>query len=272
LEWKLAVMGFYSSLFSSPFVHFIYAFDVCTYDAYVYVYFFRLYSRLSIAFMVGLSTFWKSSLSRRGRSRGGPCGWRSAVFGLAPLGIDLSFDVVWLDFMAPHRPLVVDVTVASARTNSYVPTMGAPLPLHGSLATGAQYGKLDGDARTSASLVTPSIQSVHVYCPFALEDGGRLALMACELINRLAILVSVRGFHGMGAADSRSLRSDIYVRMHQFVCRSTSIPFIRFLGDVRREFVHRFSVVLHGTLGSYLRDALQEGSAYVVACLHAPRG
>jgi hypothetical protein len=24
---------------------------------------------------------------------------------------------------------------------------------------------------------------------------------------------------------------------------------------------------LHGTLGSYLRDALQEGSAYAVACL-----
>jgi hypothetical protein len=95
--------------------------------------------------------------------------------------------------------------------------------------------------------------------------------MAVELIDRLAILVCARGFPGMGAADSRSLRSDIYVRMHEFVRRSTSIPFIRFLGDVRRESVQRLSVVLHGTLGSYLRDALQEGSGDAVACLYVPR-
>jgi hypothetical protein len=30
-------------------------------------------------------------------------------------------DVVWLDFMAPHRHLVVYVTVTSARTNTNVP-------------------------------------------------------------------------------------------------------------------------------------------------------
>jgi hypothetical protein len=30
---------------------------------------------------------------------------------------DRPWDVVWLDFMAPHRHLVVDVTVTSARTN-----------------------------------------------------------------------------------------------------------------------------------------------------------
>jgi hypothetical protein len=29
-----------------------------------------------------------------------------------------------------------------------------------------------------------------------------------------------------------------------------------FLGDVRREFMQRLSIALHGTLGSYLRDAL----------------
>jgi hypothetical protein len=160
---KSSTDGILSFAFSKPFVYFIYAFHVCTYNTYVYVYFFRLYLRLSIVFMIGLSTFWKSSLSRRGRSRGGTCGWRSAVFGLAPLGIYLTFDVVWLDFMAPHRPLVVDVTVTSARTNSNVPAISATLPLHGSLATGGQCGKLDGDAPTSASLVTPSIQSVHVY-------------------------------------------------------------------------------------------------------------
>jgi hypothetical protein len=45
------------------------------------------------------------------------------------------------------------------------------------------------------------------------------------------------------------------VRMKEFVRRSTSVPFHRFLGDVRREFIHRLSVVLHRTLGNYLRDA-----------------
>jgi hypothetical protein len=46
-----------------------------------------------------------------------------------------------------------------------------------------------------------------------MEDGGRLAPMAAEVIDRLAILVVVRRFPGMGVADSRSLRSDNYVRM-----------------------------------------------------------
>jgi hypothetical protein len=40
-----------------------------------------------------------------------------------------------------------------------------------------------------------------------------------------------------------------------------------FLGDVRREFMQRVSAALHGISGSYLRDALQEGSADAVACL-----
>jgi hypothetical protein len=43
-----------------------------------------------------------------------------------------------------------------------------------------------------------------------------LALMAAELVDRLAILVDVRRFPGMGAADSRSLRSNNYVRMQHF--------------------------------------------------------
>ena len=46
-------------------------------------------------------------------------------------------DVVWLDFMAPHRHLVVDVTVTSARMNTNVPRIGARLPLPGNLALGA---------------------------------------------------------------------------------------------------------------------------------------
>jgi hypothetical protein len=70
-------------------------------------------------------------------------------------------DVVWLYFMAPHRHLVVDMTVTSARTNTNVPRICARLPFPGSLALGAQHGKLDADLRTSALLGTPSAQSVH---------------------------------------------------------------------------------------------------------------
>jgi hypothetical protein len=139
--------------------------------------------------------------------------------------------------MAPHRCLVVDVTVTSARTNTNVPRIVARLPLPGSLALAAQHGKLDADLRTSALLGTPSVQSIHDYYPFAMEDGGRLAPMAAELIDRLAILVDVRRFPGMGAADSRSLRPESYVSMQHFVRRSTYVPFRRFLGDVRREFM-----------------------------------
>jgi hypothetical protein len=35
--------------------------------------------------------------------------------------------------------------------------------------------------------------------------------------------------------------------------------------------MQRIYAALHGTLGSYLRDALQEGSAETVACLPVPR-
>jgi hypothetical protein len=60
--------------------------------------------------------------------------------------------------------------------------------------------------------------------------------------------------------------------MKDFVPGSKIVPFRRFLGDVHREFMQRLSTVLHGTLGSYLCNALQEGNAAtVVACLHAPR-
>jgi hypothetical protein len=59
-----------------------------------------------------------------------------------------------------------------------VPRIGARLPVRGSLASGAQHGKLDVDLRTFALLSTPSVQSIHDYYPFAMKDGGRLAPMA----------------------------------------------------------------------------------------------
>jgi hypothetical protein len=67
--------------------------------------------------------------------------------------------------------------------------------------------------------------------------------MAAELVVRMAILVAVRHFLGIGVAYSRSLRFDNYVRMHHFARRTTSIPFRRFLGDVRREFLLLFMVL-----------------------------
>jgi hypothetical protein len=54
--------------------------------------------------------------------------------------------------------------------------------------------------------------------------------MAVELVDRLAILVAVRRFIGMGDADSRFLRSDSYVRMQHFVRRATLAPFRCFGG------------------------------------------
>jgi hypothetical protein len=143
-------------------------------------------------------------------------------------------DVEWLDFKAPHRHLIVVVTVTSARTNTNVPHIGARLPLPGTLALGAQQSKLDADLCTSALLGTTSVHSVHDYYPFAIGDGGRLAHVAAGLVYRLAILVAIRRFRGMSVANSRSLRFDSYVRMQRFVRRSTYVPFRRFLGDVRR--------------------------------------
>jgi hypothetical protein len=34
-----------------------------------------------------------------------------------------------------------------------------------------------------------------------MEDGGRLGPMAAEIADRLAIMVAVRRFRGMGVAD-----------------------------------------------------------------------
>jgi hypothetical protein len=92
--------------------------------------------------------------------------------------------VAWLDFAAPHKHLVVNVTVTNGRMNSNVPAVGASLPQPGSLAMGAQQAKLDADLRTSFPLGTPYIQSVYDYYPFAREDGGGW------LLWRLPVLIA----------------------------------------------------------------------------------
>jgi hypothetical protein len=59
--------------------------------------------------------------------------------------------------------------------------------------------------------------------------------------------------------------------MKEFVQRSASFPFRRFIGDVRREFMERASVGLHDAWCSCLRDALlHEGGAIAVVRLLAP--
>jgi hypothetical protein len=68
--------------------------------------------------------------------------------------------VVGQDFGAPHKHLVVDVTVTSAPTNSNVLVVGISIPLHESMAMLAQHAKLDARLRTSSSLAMHSIQSV----------------------------------------------------------------------------------------------------------------
>jgi hypothetical protein len=168
--------------------------------------------------------------------------------------------------MAPHRHLV-DVTVTNAPPNTSVPRIGARLRLRGSLALGAQHGKPDADLHTFALLGTPLVHSIHDYYPFAMEDGGRLASMAAELVDGLAILVDVRRFLGMGVVEPCSLRSESYARIQHFVRQITSLPYRRLLEDVRREFTQRLSASLHGTMSSYLRDALHEGDGDDVECL-----
>jgi hypothetical protein len=97
---------------------------------------------------------------------------------------------------------------------------------------GAEHRKLYVDLRTSALLGTPSVQSVHGSYPFAIDDGGRLAPMAAELVDCMVALVAIRRLPGMDDVEYRSLRFDNYVRMQNFVRRQSFVPFRRFLGDV----------------------------------------
>jgi hypothetical protein len=166
-----------------------------------------------------------------------------------------------------------DATVTSARTNSNVPAVGAPLSLPHNLAMGAQQARLDADIRTSSFLGMPSIKIVHCYYPFTLiKVGGRLAPLAAGWIDRLAIsLVIVRRFPSFGAAEYRFWRFGSYTP-HEGVCTPVYIFPLPSIPWGRTSCVHSASFVFfHGTFGSYVRAALHEGGASTVACLHAPR-
>jgi hypothetical protein len=124
--------------------------------------------------------------------------------------------------MAPRRHLVVDVTITSARAKTNTPHIGIRLPLRCSHTLGALRDKLDADLRTSTLLGTPSVQSAHDYYPFALEDGYRLAPMAAELVDSMAILVTIRRFPSIAFGN--------YVCMHTLVRRYTCVPYDDFWG------------------------------------------
>jgi hypothetical protein len=89
-------------------------------------------------------------------------------------------------------------------------------------------------------------------------------------VDRMEILVAVRCFPGGMAWVVLTLILCVQAIMSVY---STSFfelllfLFGVFWGDGRREFMQRLSAPLHGALGSYLRNALQEDIADAVACL-----
>jgi hypothetical protein len=110
------------------------------------------------------------------------------------------------------------------------------------------------------------IKTNHFHLAFSI-----LIQMAAHLVDRLAMLTDVHRFPGMDAADSHSSLMTTYMCMTDFIRRYSYVPLRHFWGDVLREFMQRLSVVIDGTLGAHLRDALREGSVDIVACLPAPR-
>jgi hypothetical protein len=100
-----------------------------------------------------------------------------------------------------------------------------------------------------------------------MEDGGRLAPMAVELVDRLACW---RQFVASLAWVLLTLALCALKAMS--VCRISFVELLMFLFDVFGGMsdvnsCNGFFAARHGTLGSYLRDALHGGSGNAVACL-----
>jgi hypothetical protein len=71
--------------------------------------------------------------------------------------------------------LVVDVTVTSARTNSYVRVVGAPRPPHGSLVMRDQQAKLDVTSALRPPLARLPLSMIMTITPLLLRMGvGKL--------------------------------------------------------------------------------------------------
>jgi hypothetical protein len=86
-------------------------------------------------------------------------------------------------------------------------------------------------------------------------------------------MLGVKSRHYSANPNSKVIGT-IYFMTIMSVCSMSFVEplhFRRFLGDVRQELMQRLSAALHGTLGSYLRDALQEGGVDAEACLPVSR-
>jgi hypothetical protein len=73
--------------------------------------------------------------------------------------------------------------------------------------------------------------------------------------DRLAILVAIRRFPGVGVADSQSLRSESYICMQHFVRRITFVPFRRLRGMCNENSCNVFLVLFMVVFLSPLRFA-----------------
>jgi hypothetical protein len=103
--------------------------------------------------------------------------------------------------------------------------------------------------------------------PFAQGDGGWLAPMAVDMVYRLAILVfnaSPPSMYGRGAPFSRTHEyngpTPAFMPAIRTFRRSISFPARRCLGLMEMRVGNNIFVVVHGTLGSHLHDALKECS------------
>jgi hypothetical protein len=115
-------------------------------------------------------------------------------------------------------------------------------------------------------LAMPSIQSVHDYYLFAFEDGGRLAHVAFDLVDRLATLVALRRFPSIEVTDSRSYRYESYARMKEFVRRSTLFLFVDFL---RMCAVSSCNVFVWVVMGRWVPISVMPCMRVVQLLLHA---
>jgi hypothetical protein len=125
--------------------------------------------------------------------------------------------------------------------------------------------------RRNALLGTPSVQSVHDYYPFAMEDRGQLAPMAAKLVDRMAILVAVRRFPSLAWV---LLTLVLCALTFMSVCNISFVELLLFLfgafGGMCGESSCNVFLLLFMVLWVPISVLLCR-RADAVACLHVPR-
>jgi hypothetical protein len=158
-------------------------------------------------------------------------------------------DAVWLDSMASHRHLVVDVTVTSALTKIRVLQIGARLPLPSK----------SNSTRTSG---LPLCLARPRFSPSMTTTLSHWRMGADWRLWRLSWLI-VWKLRWQFVASLAWVQWTLVhcVQTVLIACNisfvdSLMLPFDDYLGmHVWREFMQSFYVTLHGTVGSCLRDA-----------------